>query len=137
MAPKYEPNVLESHDLLKLIELSPDQRLFSASIQYQKLKSREVHPDGKFDNDRRFTVSPQFACCQGIRTPSRNFPLGQMDHGRTALHISHVHNLVGRQKDIVRFARLMNKYAMLATGLLVSQALIAAAAARDALREIA
>lgn len=132
-----ELGAIEPRDLSKLVKLAPDDALLLASNEYRKLKSRDDHPGGSFDNAGRFTLSPRLACCQGIRTPSRNFPYSQMAHGRSALHIAHVHGLASRQNDIVQFSLLLDKYPMLATGIIVSKAAIAAAAAQAALKEIA
>lgn len=60
-----------------------------------------------------------------------------MTHARSALHIAHAHGLASRHNDIVQFARLLDKYPMLATGIIVSKAAIAATAALAALSEIA
>lgn len=136
MTTQNEPGTIEPRDLSKLAKLAPDEALLMASIAYRELKSRAQHPRGSFDRARRFTLSPKFACCQGIRTPSRNFRLGEMTHGRSALHIAHAHSLASRQNDIVQFARLLDKYPMLATGIIVSKAAIAAAAAQSALDEM-
>ena len=132
-----EPGEIEAPDLLKLVKLSPDEALFLAATQYRKMKSGQASPSGKFDNGGRFKISPRLACCQGLRDPSRQFPFGQRDHGRTALHIAHANGIEGRQNDIVQFAHLMDKYPMLTTDLVVSKASIAAAAAQAALQEIA
>ena len=136
MTPINEPGAIEPRDLSKLAKLAPDDALLLASIEYRKLKSRVAHPGGSFDHARRFTLSPRFACCCGIRAPSRNFPYSEMTHARSALHIAHAHGLASRQNDIVQFARLLDKYPMLATGIIVSKAAIAAAAAQAALKEI-
>ena len=137
MTPINEPGEIEPRDLSKLAKLAPDDALLLASNEYRKLKSRDEHPGGLFDKAGRFTLSPRLACCQGIRTPSRNFPYSEMAHARSALHVAHANGLASRQIDIVQFSRLLDKYPMLATGIIVSKAAIAAAAAQAALKEIA
>lgn len=136
MTTQNEPGAIEPRDLSKLAELAPDEALLIASIAYQKLKARVTHPGGSFDTAGRFTLSRRLACCGGIRTPSRAFPYSEMNHARSALHIAHAHDLASRQNDIVQFARLLDRYPMLATGIIVSKAAIAAAAAQSALDEM-
>lgn len=66
---------------------------------YEKRQLRAQHPDGKFDNARRWypTEDEECECCKHIRRPSRAYPYSLMTHCRTKKHIT---NLVKKgEKD--------------------------------------
>jgi hypothetical protein len=101
------------------------------------LKSGKARPDGRSDNAKRFKLKKTYDCCAGLRPLSRQYPLGQLDHGRSALHVAHANGIPHRHRQIISFEHLMTKYPFLVTGLTVSLSALAAAAATAALIEIA
>ena len=64
-----------------------NKNMENAIHEYQELKERKIHPDGKFDSKGRFYLSEKFDCCHGIRVPSTSFPYSEMKHGRTLKHV--------------------------------------------------
>lgn len=119
-----------------LHKICPDDQLHKAALDFDKLKERESHPDGKRDNAGRFYLNQKYACCIGIRTPSREFPFSEQTHGRTALHVAHSHNLLERVNDIRRYRSLMQLYPELRISATTVLSILAAHEARKALIEI-
>ena len=63
---------------------------------YFKRQSREEHPDGWFENSKRwypYSDTEARECCKGIRNPSSSRPFSLIVHCRTALHISHLYDV--------------------------------------------
>ena len=100
--------------LKKINRLKVDENLYTAAKDYLQLKRRETHPDGKFDNAKRFQVSCKYHCCVGIRSPSRAYPFSQLVHARTARHVAHEHGMADREKDIRSLSRILEKHPILA-----------------------
>jgi len=61
--------------------------------EQEKLETRETHPEGNFDNKRRFYLHKNYDCCQTIRIPSAAFPFSEMSHGRTLVHVAHKYGM--------------------------------------------
>lgn len=57
---------------------------------YQKRKERLSHPDGSFDNQKRWYPSADEiqTCCKSIRTPSAAYPYSLLVHCRSIEHIT-------------------------------------------------
>lgn len=70
-------------------------RLKKAIKEYFDKKNRNVHPEGYFDNKKRWypSVEEEQSCCKNIRTPSAHFPFSKLTHCRSALHISKKNNV--------------------------------------------
>lgn len=58
-------------------------------------KDRSQHPDGEFDNKRRWYPSnaERQSCCAAVRTPSAAYPFSLMVHCRTADHIANLYGV--------------------------------------------
>jgi len=61
---------------------------------YERRRDRIVHPDGKFDNAKRWYPSEdeKCDCCRGIRSPSRDYPYSYMTHCRSRAHCTSLYN---------------------------------------------
>lgn len=72
-----------------------DEKLLKAVEEYEKRQRRASHPAGKFDNGGRWYPSEaeHQKCCNGVRSPSRNWPYSYMTHCRTAEHIAHLYGV--------------------------------------------
>lgn len=57
--------------------------------RYDALQSRNAHPAGTFDSAGRWYPDQEYACCSGIRSPSRAYPYSRMVHCRTLQHVLH------------------------------------------------
>ena len=68
---------------------------------YLKRQSRAEHPDGTFDNAKRWypSDSEHQDCCRYIRGPSRAFPYSYMTHCRS---VGHVAALYGVRENVLR-----------------------------------
>jgi hypothetical protein len=87
-----------------------DADVLKAAARYIKLQDREVHPDGNFDNAKRWlpSSSEKCSCCAGLRTPSRAFPYGLLIHCRTATHVA---NQFGVDEiEVLRAAKHLREY---------------------------
>lgn len=65
----------------------------AAAREYIALRDRQQHPAGRFDRKGRFELAQTFECCRGIRAPSKRYPYPEMLHGRTVIHVAHIHGL--------------------------------------------
>ena len=65
-------------------------------------RNRTAHPQGRFDNAKRWYPSELLECCRGIREPSRALPFSLMTHCRTIEHIAREYHC-----DPVRLKRLV------------------------------
>ncbi|WP_171212033.1 hypothetical protein [Ruegeria sp. HKCCA5426] len=76
--------------ICQLEKLDRESPTVLATIEYLMRKHRFSHPEGEFDNARRFSLSAeeQHDCCVGIRTPSRAYPHSAMVHARTIAHVA-------------------------------------------------
>lgn len=135
------PEISNIHDIspsaIRLLrKLAPDDQLHLAALDFDMLQDRKTHPDGQHDGAGRFFLTPKYACCVGIRTPSRGFPHSQMVHARTALHVAHSHNLSDRVNDIRSYRRLMQAHPELRLSAATALSVISAHEARKAVQEI-
>ena len=55
---------------------------------YEKLKNREIHPSGKFDNGGRWYADNADLIC--VRNPSRAYPYSEMSACRTLKYVRKV-----------------------------------------------
>ena len=55
---------------------------------YLLLKTREIHPSGRFDNGGRWHA--EHAELVSVRTPSRAYPYSEMTHCRTLKYVRNV-----------------------------------------------
>jgi hypothetical protein len=62
--------------------------VIAAAIEHLQLKARVIHPRGTFDSAKRWYPDTQYACCEHIRCPSRNFPFSLIVHCRTVEHVA-------------------------------------------------
>lgn len=119
-----------------LSKIQLDEKLHTAAIEFLDLQDRTKHPEGKFDNAGRFYLRSKCSCCQGLRTPSRMYPMSEMAHGRTALHVAHVRGMPERLKELKAYSGLLRKYPQLRESVAIGQSLISWHAAHKALAEI-
>ncbi len=70
-------------------ELTKEQ-LLNIKIVFDKLKNREIHPSGHFDDSGRFYLYN--ADLIDVRQPSRRYPYSQMLAGRTLKYVTAVAN---------------------------------------------
>ena len=126
---------LTSAELKRLTSLAPTKAVHDAAHQYIRLKRRQEHPAGRFDNAGRFYPKCQYACCN-VRPPSRAFPNSLMKHARSLEHVAHAHGIPDRVLDIRRYANLAVEHPELFASHSAVIATIAADAAATALSEI-
>jgi len=89
-------------DLPKIVMQQPDSSPLQKAVEcYIRRQNRDEHPEGHFDNAKRWYPSEHegCTCCKYIRTPSRGFPFNLMVHCRT---VSHVSQLFGVEKSELR-----------------------------------
>lgn len=55
--------------------------------RYDRLQSRDEHPDGRFDCAGRWYPTTSLPCCDRIRSPRRAYPYSYMVHCRTLDHV--------------------------------------------------
>ncbi len=79
---------LTKADLISKKLIQDDPTLIAAAQRYIKLQNRVIHPEGTFDNAKRFNLAERHACCCGIRRPSRAYPFSEMVHARGAEHVA-------------------------------------------------
>lgn len=80
---------------------------------WKKLKDRKIHPDGKFDNKKRFypDENEKCSCCSYIRSPSARFPYSYMTHCRS------YHHILTKYTEKEEFAKYIRKEAKIETDL--------------------
>lgn len=84
--------------------MKKQQKVVKAVEEYEKLQSREIHPNGEFDKAGRWYPSESESqdCCSEIRSPSRAYPYSYMVHCRTLAHVcSRVGADIEKAKEIV------------------------------------
>ena len=66
-----------------------------AAELFLKRQSREAHPSGKFDSAGRWypAAEEKCHCCDGIREPSRGWPMTLNKHCRSAKHVSSLYSV--------------------------------------------
>lgn len=119
-----------------LKRIHADEKLHTAAIEFLDLQDRNTHPDGKFDNAGRFYLRSKCSCCDGLRAPSRLYPMSEMAHGRTALHVAHARGMPERLKELKAYSGLLKKYPPLRESVAISQSLLSWHAANKVLAEI-
>jgi len=119
-----------------LLKLSPDETLYAAAVEFDELQDRKRHPETNRDNGNRYFLKKRYACCEGIRTPSRSFPFSELVHGRTALHVAHASGVPERVAQVRAYRNLMKKHPLLRTSPAIGMAATAAYAAQLAISEI-
>lgn len=119
---------------LQKVDLIPT--LHAAAVHYLDLEDGKERPEGTFDNANRFYVKTTFACCEGLREPSRAYPWSQMAHAKTAIHVAHKFGIADQAKQIRTYAKWMRKYPPLRESLDVARSLKSTHAARMTLVEL-
>ncbi|WP_157943479.1 hypothetical protein [Pseudomonas orientalis] len=76
-------------------------------LEQAKLSLREIHPEGEFDNARRWYPSERCECCDYIRTPSRAHPFSLMVHARTLEHVACQND--ANIEDVKRIKKYLNQ----------------------------
>ena len=79
---------------------------FNSLIEFVKLQTREIHPEGAFDKAGRFYLDN---CPAYIREPSRRYPLSQMQHGRTLEYV--VNSNESNEDEVKEIKKLINRVA--------------------------
>ncbi|HSH85384.1 MAG TPA: hypothetical protein VK979_09555 [Guyparkeria sp.] len=80
-------------------------QITKAAQEYLDRRDRRTHPDGTFDNAKRWYPSSteRCDCCNSIRSPSRAWPMSYMKHCRSAAHVASLYGVEAR--DLKRRAR--------------------------------
>jgi hypothetical protein len=81
------------------------QRLEEATYEWLARQDRSKHPEGSFDNKRRWypDSAERQSCCNSIREPSAAYPYSLMLHCRTVRHLALRYNV--RLADLQRRAK--------------------------------
>jgi hypothetical protein len=88
-------------EMKRLVNLASTKQVHDAAHQYIRLKRRQEHPVGRFDNANRFWLKCEHAC-GNVRRPSRMFPSSLMTHASSLEHVAHAHGVPERVSDIRR-----------------------------------
>lgn len=64
-----------------------------AAQEFEDLRDRKSHPEGKFDNAGRWYPAEYCPCCNNIRSPSRAYPYTLLTHCRSAAHLAYVYEI--------------------------------------------
>ncbi len=99
--------------ICQLEGLDRESSTVQAAVEYLMRKHRLSHPDGKFDNAGRFSLSTaeRGICCAFIRSPSRAHPHSEMVHGRTIAHVAYLFD--ADDLDVRRLAKRIQAEASL------------------------
>ena len=119
---------------LRLVIVEPD--VFKAAREYKALKSRKLHPEGRFDNGGRFHLGSVCDYCKYIRTPSRAYPYSELQHGRSSFHVASQHGVEDFELEVKSYARLMEKYPPLSDSRDIAFSVISRAEANKALASL-
>lgn len=67
-----------------------NKQIVMAAQEYKARQARSRHPKGEFDNGGRWYPAKEErqACCEGIRSPSRAWPMSYNRHCRSAAHVA-------------------------------------------------
>ncbi|ENJ1753178.1 hypothetical protein ACPV4W_04195 [Vibrio diabolicus] len=85
---------MKSEDLQLLRKtFSQNEKLIDASIEYLMLKGRYIHPEGKFDNAKRWEPIDWTPSLGTIRAPSRSHPYSYLVHCRTKKRVSELRDV--------------------------------------------
>lgn len=84
-----------SERIRQAVEAVHGKAALKALIEWHARQERDEHPDGEFDDARRFypNDSEYCECCRFIRRPTRNLPMSLMMHCRSLEHISNLYGL--------------------------------------------
>lgn len=95
-------------DLTAITPNGSDDPETAAAKRWLRRREREEHPKGTFDKGGRFYLDDceRFACCAGLRHPSRAHPYPQMTHGRSMEHCASMEGVDA--KAAARIARLLD-----------------------------
>ena len=65
-------------------------KVMAAALEYIARKDKKSRPEGRSDHGGRWRPleAERQPCCQGIREPSRAWPLTLLDHCRSAGHVA-------------------------------------------------
>lgn len=82
--------------------------VLDAAKQFIARRDRAEHPDGRFDNAKRWypTSTEECSCCS-VYPPSRAYPFGLLIHCRTARHCAELHGV--DESDVRACARALDK----------------------------
>ena len=71
------------------------ERLLLAAKEYKARQERRHHPAGEFDNGGRWYPAKEErqACCEGIRSPSRAWPMSYNRHCRSVQHVASLYGV--------------------------------------------
>jgi len=69
-----------------------ERKLEKAVEEYLNRQSRKTHPEGQFDNKKRWYPAEheKQECCSYIRSPSAGWPFSLLVHCRTAEHVANL-----------------------------------------------
>lgn len=84
--------------------------ILDAIAQWKRRADREEHPDGEFDNAKRWYPKGEERqeCCRDIRNPTREWPNSLLNHCRS---LEHVALLNGVDPGLARmFAMIQKKW---------------------------
>lgn len=86
-----------------------DSDIIEAAEAFRARRDRVSHPQGEFDNAKRWYPhkNERCSCCAHIRSPSRTWPFSLMMHCRTAEHIAMLFDVDA--SDLRKAARLLDK----------------------------
>lgn len=94
----------KAEKLLFKSDVSEIARAFAALIKYARRQERSEHPEGTFDNARRWYPTAEEDCgvTKWARDPSRSFPFSYMSACRS---LDHCEDLLGADHSVVLKAR--------------------------------
>jgi len=91
---------------------SPERTQLAAAAYVARQRGTEK-PEGKFDGAGRWhpAATEWQACCAEVRSPSRSFPYGLLNHCRTIAHISRLHKVdtVALRAEVARAKGSVNR----------------------------
>lgn len=92
---------------LKIEKALENVMLEKAAKLFVDRQNRDAHPNGEFDNAKRWYPSKdeKCECCENLRSPSRAYPYSLMVHCRTAKHIANLYDVP--EKELKRLAKTL------------------------------
>jgi len=90
------------------------KKLLLAAKLYFDRQMGLAQPSGKFDRLGRFYLNncERLECCHGIRHPSVNYPIPQMEHSRTTVHIAAMFDV--ERIELLRLVKTLTEFRALA-----------------------
>lgn len=72
-----------------------NKKLIAATKEYFSREVRKSHPEGEFDNAKRWHPSDaeERDCCSSIRSPTRSWPNSLNKHCRSVEHIANLYEV--------------------------------------------